>query len=117
MTGATETTTQAGVHGNLAISRKIHKQLVNKVCLLKCDFFKNVIKKNRWKPSELELAVLKLHFQKNKYPTKEDKEEIIKSLEENFETRIDINQLSRWFQVFMLLFFFSHPKSMNAKSF
>ncbi len=41
MTGATETTTQTGVLGNLAISRKIHKQLVNKVCLLTPWILKN----------------------------------------------------------------------------
>lgn len=43
---------------------------------------------------------MKLHFQKNQYPSKEDKEAIINIMQHKFESKIDINQLSRWFQVF-----------------
>jgi len=68
---------------NMYKSREIHRQLLNK---------------NRWKPSELELAVLKLHFEKNKYPSKEEKEALLKNLVENFKSSIEISQLNRWFQ-------------------
>jgi hypothetical protein len=69
---------------NMSKSREIHRQLLSR--------------KNRWKPSELELAVLKLHFEKNRYPTKEEKESLLKNLEEKFKSTIELSQLTRWFQ-------------------
>lgn len=83
---------------NIYKSREIHRQLLNKVLFL--TSYKLTSQKNRWKPSELELAVLKLHFEKNKYPSKEEKEAILKTLMENFKSNLELSQLNRWFQVF-----------------
>jgi hypothetical protein len=69
---------------NMSKSRELHRQLLNR--------------KNRWKPSELELVVLKLHFEKNRYPTKEEKEVLLKNLEEKFNSTLELSQLTRWFQ-------------------
>jgi len=66
-------------------SREIHRKMM--------------IKKDRWKPSELELAILKLYFEKNQFPSSEEKHQVIERLEKAVGSKVNMNQISRWFQL------------------
>jgi len=57
------------------------------------------MKKNAWKPNEAEAALLKAQFRRNNFPTKEEKLSLIKSLEQNLHSKVEINNLSKWFKV------------------
>jgi len=45
------------------------------------------------------LAILKLHFEKNQYPSSEEKHQLIERLERSVGSKVNINQISRWFQI------------------
>ena len=50
--------------------------------------------------SELEIALLKFYFQKNRYPTEKQKEIILEKLQKELNSQINVIQLSGWFQVY-----------------
>jgi hypothetical protein len=80
----TESSRIKKLQANMVRSREIHRQLM--------------IKKNRWRPNDIELSMLKSHFQDNQYPTREEKEGLLGVLNQKFKSKIEINQLSLWFQ-------------------
>lgn len=46
-----------------------------------------------------QLNIFLVAFEKNQYPSKEDKETLIKSIEERFTAKRTLLQINRWFQV------------------
>jgi hypothetical protein len=81
-----------GLDANVMNSEEVNKQLN---------------KRNRWKPTELELAILRMTFEQNQYPSKEEKQKLLQILEVKFKSQIDMNQLNRWFQ---------HQRERSVKS-
>jgi len=51
------------------------------------------------KPSTLEHTVLKLYLEKNKFPSEQDKETIVKKLHSSLGTSVKVEQLENWLEV------------------
>eukprot|EP01017_Pseudomicrothorax_dubius_P006295 TRINITY_DN11769_c0_g1_i5.p1 TRINITY_DN11769_c0_g1~~TRINITY_DN11769_c0_g1_i5.p1 ORF type:complete len:644 (-),score=85.87 TRINITY_DN11769_c0_g1_i5:138-2069(-) len=66
----------------------------------KLTYTRLLLKRKRWKPNGNELEYLKSCFEKNQYPTKENKEEILQQIDEKFGVKRSIIQVTRWFQHF-----------------
>jgi len=60
------------------------------------DYLSCLEKQIRWKPSELELAVLEMHFNKTSFPSMNEKEQILKRFNETFGQNITHEQLNKW---------------------
>ena len=88
-------------------SRELHRKLMIKVNFVSLEKINSPFsQKDRWKPSELELAILKLYFEKNQYPSTDEKQHLIEKLENSMGSKVNINQISRWFQVLINNFTF-----------
>eukprot|EP01017_Pseudomicrothorax_dubius_P011462 TRINITY_DN14289_c0_g1_i2.p1 TRINITY_DN14289_c0_g1~~TRINITY_DN14289_c0_g1_i2.p1 ORF type:complete len:335 (-),score=45.89 TRINITY_DN14289_c0_g1_i2:97-1101(-) len=54
--------------------------------------------KKRWKPSKVQLEILKVHFQETQYPNSVEKAHIAERLRTETGAKVTPNQIGRWFQ-------------------
>ena len=55
--------------------------------------------KNRWVPNENELKVLRVSYEKNSNPKKDEKLAIVAELEAKTKSKVTLTTISKWFEV------------------